>query len=370
MAYERWYPSVATLADGEHLVIGGGPTTHEVTQADHSSLRKLTNAKWGSHPREYPWVQLTPNNKVVYAGPKRIMKVLGTQGTGTWQEFGARDSFGYRYYGSYAMFDVNASAAKLLVAGGGPQGASPTITAVVIEVNANGTPPVATSTGNMNHRRRQHTLVLLPDGTVLALGGLSSRAARVDLSAAVYHPELWSQQTGTWKPLAPQQVARQYHSVALLLPDGRVLSGGGGVCGDCDKKGYLRKDIEIFTPPNLFKKDGTGDLAARPLIFSAPSDVVYGSQFKITTDGGALIKAAFIKLPAPTHGQDMDQRYVPLGFQGTQVFGELILYAPANSTIAPPGHYMLFITDPAGVPSKAEIIRICEPNVFVGNKCV
>ena len=36
---------------------------------------------------------------------------------------------------------------------------------------------------------------------------------------------------GTWKTLAEAQVPRLYHSVALLLPDGRVLTAGGGAPG-------------------------------------------------------------------------------------------------------------------------------------------
>ncbi|MGH8611644.1 MAG: galactose oxidase-like domain-containing protein, partial [Gammaproteobacteria bacterium] len=293
MASERWYPSVATLADGEHVVMGGGPSIPEVTQGDHTSFRKLTKAGWGSHAREYPFVQLAPNGKVLYAGPNNKMKFLGTQGTGTWQILGARDTR-YRYYGSYAIF--NANAAKWLVAGGGPSGAAPTNTAVVIDVSASGAPPVASSTGNMNYKRRQHNLTVLPDGTVLATGGLNSTAGLVDLNAAVYHAELWTPPpTGTWKILAPQAVARQYHSVALLLPDGRVMSGGGGVCGKCQQKGYLRKDIEIFSPPYLFKKDGTGLPADRPQIFSAPSDVHYGVPFTINVTQG-INKIALTKL--------------------------------------------------------------------------
>ena len=69
------------------------------------------------------------------------------------------------------------------------------------------------------------------------------------------------------------QVTRQYHSTALLLPDGRVLSSGGGVCGVCDSVGYLAKNAEVFSPPYLFKKDGSGELAPRPQITSAPAKV-------------------------------------------------------------------------------------------------
>ena len=81
--------------------------------------------------------------------------------------------------------------------------------------------------------------------------------------------------------LAAMQITRQYHSTALLLPDGRVLSSGGGICGTCDQVGYLGKNAEIFSPPYLFQADGT--LAPRPVIASAPAATTYGAQFDIGT---------------------------------------------------------------------------------------
>ena len=110
--------------------------------------------------------------------------------------------------------------------------------------------------------RRQHNLTVLADGTVLATGGNSSGAGLVDLNAGVYAAEQWNPATGQWRTLAAMQVTRQYHSTALLLPDGRVLSSGGGICGTCDQVGYLAKNAEIFSPPYLFQADG--DARAAP----------------------------------------------------------------------------------------------------------
>ena len=106
--------------------------------------------------------------------------------------------------------------------------------------------------------RRQHNLTLLADGSVLATGGNSTGASLIDMNGGVYNAERWDPATGQWTTLAAQAVTRQYHSTALLLPDGRVLSAGGGICGTCDQVGYLAKNAEIFTPPYLFKQDGSG----------------------------------------------------------------------------------------------------------------
>ena len=142
---------------------------------------------------------------------------------------------------------------------------------------------------------------MLADGSVLATGGNSSGAELVDMNAGVYPAELWNPASGQWKTLASMQVTRQYHSTALLLPDGRVLSAGGGVCGVCDEVGYLNKNAEIFSPPYLFTKDGSGALAPRPTVSAAPGAITEGTQFTVSTpDAASIRKVALVKLGAVT----------------------------------------------------------------------
>jgi hypothetical protein len=121
--------------------------------------------------------------------------------------------------------------------------------------------------------------------------------------------------------------------------------------------GYLEKNIEYFEPPYLYKKDGSGQKATRPLINSAPSSAIYDQNFNITLgQAGTIDKVGLVRLGAATHSQDQGQRYVPLSF--TTSGSTLTAKAPANSNIAPAGYYMLFITDGAGVPSVAKIIQL------------
>ena len=47
----------------------------------------------------------------------------------------------------------------------------------------------------------------------------------------VFNAELWNPVTETFTVLAKASVPRNYHSIALLLPDGTVFNGGGGLCG-------------------------------------------------------------------------------------------------------------------------------------------
>ena len=206
----------------------------------------------------------------------------------------------------------------------------------------------------MAFARRQHNLTVLADGTVLATGGLSS-SGLVNLSTGVYAAEQWNPDTGQWRTLAAMQITRQYHSTTLLLPDGRVLSSGGGICGTCDDVGYLAKNAEVFSPPYLFDADGT--LAERPTIDAAPTATSYSAAMEIATGNPASIsKVALVRLGAVTHSNNMEQRYIPLLF--TAGTTSITATAPANANVAPPGPYMLFIIDANGVPSVARMVSV------------
>ena len=347
MLDERWYPSVTGLRNGEMLITEGGPQTPEVRMTD-GDMRMLSTA--ALKLPLYPWLNVAPDGRVFYSGPDETMRTLDTSGTGLWQSYEQRDSID-RSYGAHAMYDIG----KILVAGGG----NSTKDARVIDLN--GADPTVSMTEPMAFGRRQHNLTLLADGSALAIGGNSSGASLIDRDNGVYAAELWNPATGQWKTLGAQQVTRQYHSTAVLLPDARVLSAGGGICATCDEVGYLVKNGEVFTPPYLYKKDGSGELAARPTITSAPATVEHGAPLRIDTpDAGAIRKVGLVRLGAVTHSVEMDQRYVPLAFRAAN--GTLTLTGPPNVNIAPPGPYMLFIIDAAGVPSVARMVTVAPTN--------
>jgi hypothetical protein len=185
----------------------------------------------------------------------------------------------------------------------------------------------------MTYARYNHNLVLLADGTVLAVGGNTSGI----YNSPVEQAELYNPTTGKWTVMASQQANRAHHSTAVLLPDGTVLSAGS------DSNTSLDKTVEIFSPPYLFN-------GARPTITSSPESLVYGEKFTISSPTATSIsRVALIKPGVDTHDNNFDQRYVDLTF--TTSNGIITATAPASGNYAPPGYYMLVIVNSSGVPS-------------------
>ena len=217
-------------------------------------------------------------------------------------------------------------------------------TAEIIDLNA--ATPVWTPVARMPMGgRRDVTGTILADGQVLVTGG--QKEIPYTKITPSYQTELWNPATLNWTVLAPEPAFRAYHSIAILLPDARVLSAGGvagGAYGD------------IFSPPYLFK-------GPRPTITSAPTTTGYNSAFFVgTPDAASVAKVTFIRLASVTHGFNESQRFSRLNFSVTA--GGINVIAPSGPTLAPPGHYMLFILNANGVPSVSKIIRLDLPRVM------
>ena len=147
----------------------------------------------------------------------------------------------------------------------------------------------------------------------------------------------------TWTKTANYAKYRGYHSTAVLLPDGRVVSAGS-------TNPTSEPNAEVYSPPYLFK--GT-----RPTISSAPATVGYSQTFFVgTPNATSITKAAWVRVSSVTHTNNMDQRYLRLNF--TQATGGLNVTSPASRNLSPPGPYMLFLLNGSGVPSVAKVVTI------------
>lgn len=332
----RWYPTATALAGGGVLVSAGNDEAG--VPNDLAQVWKPAGGWRNLRERRlpmYPWTFQAPGGDVFYAGPKQPSAFLSPQ-TGAWRN-GPRAAFDMRRNGTAVMFD-----GKVLIIGGGTP--APTATAEIIDLTA--PHPTWTPAGRMASPRRHHNATLLPDGTVLVTGG--QRQGENDASlehAGVREAELYEPATGRWTTLSAMHRPRAYHSTALLLPDGRVLVAGSGAPAQVDER-----NAEIFSPPYLFK-------GARPTIARAPATLTFGRPFIVESPNkGQIAAVRLIRLGSVTHSFNQNQRLNTLTFSPTT--NGLRVDPPANGQVAPPGQYLLFVLNQAGVPSIGKIVTL------------
>jgi galactose oxidase len=304
----------------------------------------------------HAWLFAQANGTVFHAGPSKQTNWITTTGNGSITFAGDRGDSADAMNGNAVMYDV----AKILTLGGAPAyqdygsyvDTQATNRAYTIDISGGPSQPVAFArTSDMAYARAFSNSVVLPNGDVLVVGGQQHPQAFTD-TGAVLSPELWDPTTGNFTVMAPEAIPRTYHSVAILLPDGRVFSGGGGLCGGGCTTNH--PDGQIYSPPYLFNPDGT--LRTRPVITSAPANAVTGSTITVTTNS-ATPRFSLIRMSAVTHGVNNDQRRIPL--TPTTANGTTYtLQLPSDKGVVLPGNYMLFALDANGTPSVAQIMNI------------
>ena len=404
-----YYPTLTSTGSGDVLSFASGDANGkdrpvgdhtEVYNYQTGSWRRLTNdAEWSSltsylganlslvsNSDPYYNVAMMPGTgKVLHLGGPAHLVAADYAGNGGAQYYSKREGI-VRHWGSHQIYGRG----KILYAGGGSynyrygstnnswDGASVVQnSAVTIDMN-NGwqRAPMVARTGDMQEGRVRTSSSLMADGKVIMTGGHdwtvgpfwkdTAIEPEYSWSIAKLRPEVWDPATGQWSEMQPQQRRRQYHGVTVLLPDGRIMSGGSGMpemykaFGGYGGNGnaypiWNDHSIEIFEPGYLF--DAAGNYAVRPSIAWAPASVGYQQNFSIYVGASTTIqKLHLIKLSSQTHGVEMSSRLVPLEF--TQNGGQLNVTGIGDSTLAPAGHYMLFAVDNNGVPSISKMIKV------------
>jgi len=411
MAQGRWYPYNVTLSTGAPLVMAGSYWSNEPNTPPSAAVNltpqiytpapeapdeiKPTLLKDLAPPPQnrltvYPYLHLLSTGKVFQAQSGFFFSQVEKQSRlldpvlNQWTEI--ESTHLPHALGSSVFLGDD----KVLLVGGFSTGKVPTNGAEVIDLNPITNPnPSWRELLPMKFARTYHTATVLPDGKVLVTGGVScpggNNIESYDVggmtcsSGQVMSAEMFDPVSEQWTIMAAQREIRAYHSVAALLPDGRVLVGGGGLPGAVGETGiygsliidqqirqpnamgFGHKNVEIYSPPYLF--DANGNPAVRPTITSSPPSVTYGETFFIGTTGTtAQTKVSLVRLPSVTHGFNQDQRQVFLD-PPTVVGGGVYVTVPMSSSKLPPGYYMLFVLN-AGVPSMAEIIRVQNTSLF------
>lgn len=391
----RWYPTAVMLADGRVAVVSGRRTDGAIAQTVEvlgppgyapQTLAVLS----GREPRLpiYPGLHLVPGGRVFHSGTNWryeapavgtvALRVTGT--TAAWEDIGLNPNVVDREEGMSVLLPPAQDGRVLLLGGArwfnfaGSQlsamaPASEPRSAEILDTRA--VPPRWTRIGTaaapaLNSPRINPNAVLLPDGKVLVLGGHDG--FKFDGRTPSNRAEIYDPVGNAFTPVGTMNRERQYHSVALLLPDGRVFSAAGvaGVGG-----GVNQLDMEFYEPPYFFNPDDT--LATRPSITNVfrddgPDDrIAYGGEFFIETPNAVDIrKVALMRPGAPTHHTDSEQRYVALAFSPVPGTNRLRVVVPGDPSVAPPGYYMLWIVDRNDRPcQRARFIRVSPQQCFV-----
>lgn len=356
----RWYNTSIALPNGRVWTVSGSGGSNTAERWDQASgWSRLTGIGWSAVTAEpgyiniwHPFLLLAPDGRLIHFGPTDTMHWVSGEGSGSMSNTGTVvPGTHYPKEGAWVMYDEG----RILVAGGGANttqsnsgdGTTGTSTTVAYTVDVRSGTPVVTPTSPMRYARQFANAVVLPNGEVMVMGGNTS-GLKFNDTGSVLIPEIWNPQTGQWREVASASVPRNYHSLALLLPDGRVMSGGGGLGGGD------HRDAQLYTPATLFNPDGSP--ATRPVLDTTPEAIGVATTFTVTGTPG-IQKFSFIKLSSITHSVNTDLRYLSLPFTETSP-GTYQITAHASLNVMTPGYWMLFGLNAAGAHSVSKTILV------------
>ena len=343
----RWYATGTTLPDGSIYVQGGLDgedfPEHWTPEGGARLLPLDTSTIYWNYPKNF----VIPDGRIFGVGNNGNMYFVSEQ-LDTLQIVGKLDADYWGQDTTAVMFEPG----KILFFGGS------TAKALIIDVTSGN--PVITRTADLSGNRSWVNGTVLPDGRVLATGGsVKNSTANFFDGIETYNSnlsaEIWDPKTGQWTVGDEAQVPRLYHSTALLLPDGRVLSAGGGAPGP-----IVNTDAEIYSPDYLVTEGG-GASPRLAIQGVSNTELVAGQNVGLAVSNGADVRrVTLVKTGSVTHSFNMDQRFVELDFNvvGNNVNAVL----PVNDAEVTPGFYLLSVLDENDIPSESEIIHVNAPS--------
>ncbi|MCU1261004.1 MAG: hypothetical protein JWO80_3889, partial [Bryobacterales bacterium] len=363
MAHGRWYPTLITLGDGHALAASG--LTEDFANPHNNTLEIYDPAanEWQvlHFAPGFPGLPLyahlfqLADGRIFFDGGRMDDDLQVdpcvidlTHNPVHTVPVGGLPAGGLRNQSSSVLLPP-AQDQRVMIMGGGPAGKPNKTDATdnVDMVDFKDPNPHFVPIAPLNFPRLHLNAVLLPDHTVFVTGGSLKQE---DQPLARLQPEIYDPATNTWTPMAQSTVPRLYHSTALLLPDGRVVAAGGNPEGGThvqwDQDPNEEMHLEVFSPPYLFR-------GPRPAIAAAPPQCAHGQTIQIRSPQAANIRwASLVRNCVTTHSFDGSQRLVDLDVVSRNG-GVVTATVPQNPNIAPPGWYMLFLVDNAGIPSVA-----------------
>ncbi|CAI7602584.1 unnamed protein product [Penicillium bialowiezense] len=369
MKLGRAYHASATNSEGRVFIIGGSwnggtnsnrdgeiydPVAGEFIGLPGALVEPMwtDDANGGYRRDSHGWLFGWKNGTVFQGGPSKAMNC----GQGDQKPAGTRGDANDAMSGNAVMFDaVNG---KIISFGGSPsyENSYATSDAHLIEISEPGIDPKVSTAKNpsgngMAFARVFHTSVVLPDGNVFVTGG-QSYATPFNDSGAHLTPEIYDPTTNEFRQGQANSIARVYHSISLLLTDGRVFNGGSGLGVSAPSNHF---DAQIYTPEYLLNDDGT--LAIQPTIDSVAKSTLHPGDKLSIKASIKVTKASLIRYGSTTHTMNTDQRRIIL--DSWTVEGDSYeTTLPIETGALLPGPWMLFILNDDGVPSVAKTIYI------------
>jgi hypothetical protein len=338
----RYYPTSTRLPDGTVLIAGGkevdgstnNPTVELYTPPAAGAATGALSVVGAAHPTAtYPHQLVMPDGDLLQVDADAAYRL--DPATWRWTRVGPVQA--RRRAAAHLMLPAGPrGSTKVMMIGGLVRNGVATANSPMIDYAA---PRTAWSTSTAMPDARAHmNVVQVPDGSAYVIGG-NATGQRANPTRKTLH---YDPVTGRWRGMALQTSVRTYHSTAVLLPDGRIMSAGDdGVRGG-------QQSIELYSPPYLFH-------GARPSIVTAPRRLDHRQTFRIRTAGPTATRAVLMAPGATTHANDMNARHVRLAVTSTRT--GLRATAP-RLNVAPSGWYMLFVLRDNGVPSTAKWVHV------------
>ncbi|KAK7037958.1 copper radical oxidase [Favolaschia claudopus] len=226
-------------------------------------------------------------------------------------------------------------------------------------------------TEEMPEARLMPDAVLLPTGEVLIVNGAGSGisgygnvlnqvgASNADnpvLTPVIYTPSAPQGSRFSSAGLPRSQIPRMYHSVATLVPDGRIMIAGSNPNLDRSEVKYgTEYRVEWLSPPYMGKP--------RPQIKNGPKQLDFGKTEVFTirlppqVQDKADIKVVLMDFGYVTHAVHANSRMVYLTSQISADGTKATVTGPPNGMVYPPGPGWLFVVVD-GVPSIAHHLMV------------
>ncbi|CAE6492836.1 unnamed protein product [Rhizoctonia solani] len=405
MTSARWYPSSARLSDGSSFIYGGAygggwtnfdalnnPTYEFYPPKNingYNGLQIPSKFLVDSLPHNmFPHLMLLPDNRIFIAANN--MAMIFNWETNTEQRlpnmpFGQRVT--YPMSGAGVLLPLtyeNNYKAEVALFGGSElpdtlkenqvSSKSPTSRHVArIALDAAGIEAGWVSE-EMPEGRIMPDAVILPDGKILLVNGAKTGVAGygnvpdlIGLSNAdnpAYTPVLYDPKAAVGRRfnstgMPASSIPRLYHSVATLLPDGRVMVAGSNPNENVETRTYRTEyQVEYINPPYMFKK--------RPTFTGLPEKWNYGQTMTINvalppTLNPPTLSVSLMDLGFATHGVHMDMRMVKLKCTLGANRKTLTITGVPNAAIYPPGPAWVYVVMD-GVPSVGQKILIGNGN--------